>query len=151
MNEKQTQPQDLSVLPENPYRGLLDIRKEVGNSTRLNVDIINDDYYQIKSVSPRHGTLQTIVALYVKRVILELKSAELNTYSPEGVAKFNEIINRLTAPLTSREDHKSNDLGRTLGIHQPHQDTTNCPADSTVPVPQGKQNRKPGRKKATSE
>ena len=108
----------------NPYKG---IAPEV--QFRLNVDVTIEDAMTIKSISPSQGSLQTIVALYVKSIIADLNINNIKHYSPANSAKFKRLVLRRTAALPAWDDSGSDGLKPKEGVHQTRPDLTHLAAD----------------------
>lgn len=108
----------------NPYKNVPeDLR------ARLNVDIHQDDQMFLKSVSPRHGTIQTIVSLYVRTIILECQAAGIQHFSPDNIVKFSHLIKRYTHPSLIGEVAHANDSTGKASVHQPHPDVAHLATD----------------------
>lgn len=119
-----TKPKPRTNLPPNPYRNTPE-----ENESRLNADIPTSDLLKLKAISPRHGTLQTIVSLYVKSLLLELDDAGVTTYSDESLVILRRIVLRHTHPKLVGPDSGPDDAGAKAGVHEPHPNLANKPAD----------------------
>jgi hypothetical protein len=78
----------MSELP-NPYENEL-----LSPDFRLNVNVKTEDILTIKSVAPSRGTIQHLIAGYVKSLADELRNKQLASYSPDNFTSFAEIVRR---------------------------------------------------------
>lgn len=115
----------VTALPLNPYKDVPEERK-----SRLNADISTEDFMRMKSISPRHGTIQTIVNLYVRTIILELDAAGVRHYSEDGLTKLRDIIIRHTHPSLVGEIPQGHEPTGAAGVRQPHTNTPSQSADN---------------------
>jgi hypothetical protein len=115
----------LANLPPNPYKGL-----PKGDQFRLNIDVDIADALFIKSISPRHGTTQNIIALYVKSIVLECKSLGVTSFSPENLRKFHSIILRYAHPSLTGETRESDDRPREAGVRESYSHIENLGANA---------------------
>lgn len=104
---------------------------------RLNVDIDIGDAMFLKSISPRYGSTQTIVSIYVKSIIDECRQLGITSYSPENYNRLVAIIKRRTAPHPTGVNSGQNDSRATQGVHQTNPDVAHLAAESTSEAGQG--------------
>lgn len=118
----------------NPYKGSK-------TTSRLNVEVDTKDFMTLKSISPAHGTIQTIVSLYVRTIILELEDAGIHHYDPDNYERFVCLIQRYTHPRLVGKDGKSDESKGKTRVHKSLPDVAHLAADAKSKSGKGKQQR----------
>ena len=77
----------------NPYHGI-----EEDISAKATAVLSKEDLVLIKGMFPYRGCVQTIINMYLKSIVDELRSNDMLYYTPDNERHFIELIRRRTAP-----------------------------------------------------